>query len=351
MWTDMKTPLEIIHVLGHPDKPLDIVANPQDAQVFACWNFCMLLEHLEIPYVYYGTKGSVLPPGGRGIYADLGKNGGNWHYGNAWHKTYTKRLNRALKKHVLPAEHPQLLASLYGAAQCDIADFGLPVMEPMAGYGHCWAPFRVFPSQAQMHAIYTAQEELTRQTRFFDAVIPHFLNEDDYRPAENPGDYLLYLGRDVADKGISIAQEVADAMNIELVKVHSGCFGKAKTQLLGEALAVMCPTCYVEPFGYVAIEAQMCGTPVISTDWGAFVETVEQGKTGFRCRTQAEFKRAVQLVPQLNRKTIRQRAIALYSIKAVAPAYLSYFNFVWNVWSNGGFYAEDAFVNDNIWNA
>ncbi len=40
--------------------------------------------------------------------------------------------------------------------------------------------------------------------------------------------------------------------------------------LLGKAKSVLMPTYYLEPFGGVHVEAQLCDTPVITTDWSAF---------------------------------------------------------------------------------
>ena len=51
----------------------------------------------------------------------------------------------------------------------------------------------------------------------------------------------------------------------------------------------MVPTYYVEPFCGVNVEAQLCGTPVISNDCGAFTETIENLKTGILAHTLKDF--------------------------------------------------------------
>ena len=337
----INTGIAMIHVLGHPNLPLDVASCPSDAQVFNCHNFCNMLSYLGIPFQYYGVPGSILPQGG--AFVSTGRPTGKWRYGNAWHHLYNKRLNRALGKNILNSDEPQLIMSMYGAAQSDINSGGIPVVEPMVGYDHCWAPYRVFPSYAQQNIIYAKQPEHTWSTRYFDAVIPHFVSPEDYLVSLHPSDYLLYLGRDAADKGVGIARECASMANLELRAVHSGCTGKAKAELIANARAVLMPTIYPEPFGYVAIEAQMCGTPVITTDWGAFPETVIHGRTGFRCRTQADFLEAIRLAPTLDRLDIRHSAIDRFSLAKIAPIYEKYFLFVWNVCKNGGYYAPDAF--------
>jgi glycosyltransferase involved in cell wall biosynthesis/Fe-S-cluster containining protein len=336
-----------IHVLGHPLLPLSVVDAPADAQVFTCHNFCLLLDYLHIPYTYYGISGSQLP--GQGQFADCGRPTGSWKYGNRWHKTYTQRLNRQLAKRLDDTQGPELICSLYGAAQADIEAADRPLVEPLLGYDHCWAPYRVFPSYAHQHVIYTKQEEFTRENRFFDTIIPHFVNADDYWIAAHQEDYLLYLGRDAPDKGVHIARECAQACDMRIKCVHDNCFGADKSELIARAQAVLMPTLYVEPFGYVAIEAQLCGTPVITTDWGAFTETVVHGQTGFRCRSATEFIRAVTLAKELDRPAIRKHAREHYSIEAVAPAYAAYFDFVWNVHKNGGYYAPDALRDRRLW--
>ena len=44
--------------------------------------------------------------------------------------------------------------------------------------------------------------------------------------------------------------------------------GAKRAELYGGAIATFVPTTYIEPFGAVAIESRMTGTPAITTDWG-----------------------------------------------------------------------------------
>ena len=75
---------------------------------------------------------------------------------------------------------------------------------------------------------------------------------------------------------------------------------KKQTELYDGAIATFIPTDYIEPFGGVNVESQMCGTPVVTTDFGAFPETVEHGKTGFRCHTLDHFLFAARNVSMLD---------------------------------------------------
>jgi len=88
---------------------------------------------------------------------------------------------------------------------------------------------------------------------------------------------------------------------------------------------VMTPSMFPEPFCLVAVESQLCGTPVLSTDWGAFTETIENKRTGYRCSTINDFVAAAKIADRLDRKYIRARAIRNYGTKSIAPQYQRFF--------------------------
>ena len=83
----------------------------------------------------------------------------------------------------------------------------------------------------------------------------------------------------------------------------------------------------------------MAGTPAITTDWGAFPETVEHGRTGFRCRTLDHFLFAARHAPCLDRSDVHRRSVANYSLDRVRWRYQEYFQMLSDLWT-GGWYAE-----------
>jgi glycosyltransferase involved in cell wall biosynthesis len=99
----------------------------------------------------------------------------------------------------------------------------------------------------------------------------------------------------------------------------------------------------VEPFGIVVIEAMMSGTPVISSDFGAFVETVEHGKTGFRCRTLGDYLAAVKTVENLDRKYIAEHARQRWTYEVIGKRYDEIFKQIYDL-KDGGWYSEHSHI-------
>ena len=215
------------------------------------------------------------------------------------------------------------------------------------GYGGVFAKYRVFESYAWMHSIYAGHNNPTAvDGQFFDDVIPGYLEPDMFPAGKGDGDYYLYIGRVIDRKGYRIAQDVCEHLGKRLIIAGPGegsGYGEfvgnvgpeQRAELMGGAIAQFAPTLYIEPFGNVAIEAQVCGTPTITTDWGAFTETNINGLTGYRCRTLADFVRAAEDVKSLDRAAIRQHAIERYSLDVVGKQYEDYFARLLTLWDDG----------------
>lgn len=232
-----------------------------------------------------------------------------------------------------------VICTIAGSGQAQIFEHhpDLEVLEYSIGYkGIAAKAHRIFESQAWRHVVhgYTGVEN----GRPFDDVIYPWWPIEDFPAVDRPDPYVAFCGRLVTTKGIGIACEAAKAAGVELVVIGFGdpslvTYGEyvgtlgtdERNRILAHATAVLMPTQYLEPFGNVAAEAQLCGTPVIASDFGAFTESVEHGRSGFRCHTRGEYAQAIRLAGGLDRRYVRQRARALFSEEAAAAAYAAYF--------------------------
>lgn len=238
------------------------------------------------------------------------------------------------------------------------------VAEPGVGYqGVIPWTHHAYESTAWRHYVYGKNGW---DGRPFDTVIPNYFDPADF-PHVNPGggDFLLFVGRVVLRKGVLEAVEVARRLDMPLVVAGpgptewggnrivapevtlEGCEMRyvgvldtaARAELMASAACLLAPTRYVEPFGGVAVEAMMCGTPVVATEWGAFTETVEPGLTGYLGNTLQTLTDGVLRAIELPTGAIRRAALDRYSLEAVRPRYEAWFDRLETLWG-GGYYAD-----------
>lgn len=215
------------------------------------------------------------------------------------------------------------------------------------GYKGVFSKRRVFESNAWMHHVYG--REVREWGQWTDAVIPPHFDAQLFKPVENPTrDYLLFMGRRIQSKGLTVAGQVAAKAGLPLlvagqeygmatdrglgdanVSYLGMVSGDERIRLLQNAAALLCPTFYIEPGCNVAAEAMLCGTPAITTDWGVFTESVSHNVSGFRCRDLSEFSQAVKRCTNGNGNGIRPElvrhwATGRYSEEAVRPLWWRY---------------------------
>lgn len=172
------------------------------------------------------------------------------------------------------------------------------------------------------------------------------LDESQFDLGEGKGDYLLYFGRIHPHKGAYEAIQVAIQSNKKLILcgliqdqdyynekvapylndtsiIYMGNAGpKQRNQLLGDALALLHPISFEEPFGLSVAEAMMCGTPVIAFDRGAMKELILDGITGFLVKNTKEATAAVSKIATICRCVCRKHALEKFSSQVMAANYM-----------------------------
>lgn len=262
-----------------------------------------------------------------------------WQLANA-------RMIKAIGKRKQPKD---FICSIGGASQKSVADAHPEMMfvEYSIGYNGSFSKYRVFESRAWQHTIYGAQQ--INDGRYYDAVIPLFYDPAEFPCQEQKEPFALYVGRLIPRKGVVIACRAAEAAGVPLKVIGHGDKAMVthgaeylgavdsveRNKWMARAQCVLTPTMYIEPFNQVAVEAQLCGTPVVATDFGGFTETIKHGHTGFRCNYLGEFAQAINDCTKLKPSYIRSRAVEKYSIEAVAPQYQKYFERLMMLWDKG----------------
>lgn len=180
------------------------------------------------------------------------------------------------------------------------------------------------------------------------ATIHHGLPLESMPFIETPGDYLAFVGRITPEKGIRESIELSRVSGLPLrvaAKVFSDseqehfdevvqpAIDANEVEFLGEvgplerdplyagALATLMLGNWPEPFGLVAIESMATGTPVIGRRAGALTETIEHGVTGFLVDDVNEAALAIERVPELDRRLIRDRTLERFSPARMVDAY------------------------------
>jgi glycosyltransferase involved in cell wall biosynthesis len=96
---------------------------------------------------------------------------------------------------------------------------------------------------------------------------------------------------------------------------------RQKQDFLGNAMAVLVPIDWPEPFGLVMIEAMACGTPVIAWRRGSVSEIIEHGVTGFIVDSEAEAVDAIERIPTLDRRRVRAAFERRFTARRMAESY------------------------------
>jgi len=236
-------------------------------------------------------------------------------------------------------------------------------VETGIGYPDSYKDFRIFESYCKLHMTMVKTKKLCQHYWF---VIPNYYDIVEWPLSLNPDKPQVgYFGRIGDIKGCNIFVEIAKQFpQITFILCGQGdptkylikpniiykppIHGLDRGVFLGSLTALVAPSMYLEPFCGVNVEAQLCGTPVITNDCGAFVETIEPFKTGMFCHTLADFAAAIQMAldNKFDRTYISERATRLYDMYNVGKKYEYAFKTMLDVYNGkNGFYSPDTYID------
>jgi len=180
------------------------------------------------------------------------------------------------------------------------------------------------------------------------ATVHHGLPPDSFTFRERHGTYLAFLGRISPEKRPDRAIEIARRSGIPLriaakvdrvdqayfeqriqpllegpgVEFIGEIADRDKDRFLGEALGVLFPIDWPEPFGLVMVEAMACGTPIIAYRCGSVPEVMIDGVTGYIVNDLDDAVAAVSRLDKIARADCRRVFEQRYTVDRMARSYL-----------------------------
>jgi len=200
--------------------------------------------------------------------------------------------------------------------------------------------YRVLSDRVPVIAISEHQASTAHGVRIA-AVIHHGVNLETFPIGQGGGGYAMFLGRMHPGKAPHVAAELAREAGValkiaakmnepaehayfeEMVRPLLGgdieYLGEVdrptKLALLAEADCLLNPIAWPEPFGMVMIEALACGTPVITTPFGAAPEIVRDGVVVFVRSDRDGLLEALSRVGEIDRAACRTRVEERFSVE------------------------------------
>lgn len=170
----------------------------------------------------------------------------------------------------------------------------------------------------------------------------------------NSRDYLAFLGRIAPEKRPDRAIEIAKRTGIPLkiaakvdpadqeyfdhvirpqldhplIEFIGEISDREKRDFLGNAIALLFPIDWPEPFGLVMIEAMREGTPTIAWRRGSVPEVMDEGVTGFIVESIDEAVAAVRMSVDIDRKAVRQRFENRFTSTLMASKYVAEYKYL-----------------------
>jgi glycosyltransferase involved in cell wall biosynthesis len=95
-----------------------------------------------------------------------------------------------------------------------------------------------------------------------------------------------------------------------------------KNRFLGEALALLFPIDWPEPFGLAMVEAMACGTPTIAYRCGSVPEVMIDGVTGYIVNDEDDAVEAIGRLDRIARADCRRVFEQRYTAERMARSYV-----------------------------